>query len=114
MGEMKILLLLAFSAQVILCCNENATAENITEIPTTIPDLSVLNVTDEQPLPSVTNEQPLPSSWSHQVKRSASGTCRYGSDCDGCGVSTSVNGKRACCAPCGGSITNINGVCTCN
>merc|ERR1711955_145503 len=103
--EMKILLLLAFSAQVILCCNDNATAENITEIPATIPDLSVLNVTDEQP---------PPSSYSHQVKRSASGTCRYGSDCDGCRASTSVNGERACCAGCGGSITNINGVCICN
>merc|ERR1711955_149490 len=109
-----LLLLLAFSAQVILCCNENATAEDITEIPATIPDLSVLNVTDEQPLPYVTDEHPPPASWSHQVKRSASGSCRYGSDCDGCGVSTSVNGKRACCAPCGGSITNINGVCICN
>merc|ERR1711894_520135 len=102
--EMKILLLLAFSAQVILCCNDNAT-ENFTEIPTTIPNLSVLNVTDDQP---------PPSSYSHQVKRSASGTCRYDSECDGCGASATVNGKRACCAGCGGSVSNINGVCTCN
>merc|ERR1712076_95759 len=105
MGEMKILLLLAFSAQVILCFNDDTTTENFTEIPTTIPDFSVLNITDELP---------TPSSYSHKVKRSASGACRYGSECDGCGVSASVNGKRACCAPCGGSISNINGVCTCN